>query len=127
DTDTLTFYVRYFITDPARDASVSDATDWTDSTHTIVVTPVTDPVSLTINGTGSPENPTIDVTTGDFTVDVIVAKVPDNNANDAADYDGSEQFTQIIVSGVPNGMLLKGVTLGKGEDAVSFPLSDGGE
>lgn len=117
----LDFGVKYEVTDKTTD-NPDDSSTWVavvteESRHEIQITPVTDPVTLELNESG-----TKDISDrGDFTVDFTVSKQPDDQAagdEAVSDYDGSERFTQIIVDGVPEGMLLTGASLGAADNQV---------
>jgi len=92
-----------------------------DATHELIVAPVTDPVSLTITGItatdaadgtayingGVPGFNAVRGTT--LEVGIALAKQPD--AGGQPDHDGSEQFTRVLISGVPDGMLVDGMVI----------------
>ncbi|NYT64346.1 type I secretion C-terminal target domain-containing protein [Alcaligenaceae bacterium] len=100
--------VKYEITDSAEEGSgVASVPKWSDGIHTIDVTPVTDDVKLELDGLSD----TV-VGSGKVGVEIILTKKPDTSAGDKADHDGSEQFTQVLIEGVPNGMLVEGLTVG---------------
>ncbi|MFW8566924.1 retention module-containing protein [Orrella sp. 11846] len=103
------FEVKYEITDHASDASGLVGTTIIDdehTVHTVHVKPVTDKVELSDFVKQEVDHH------GDFDVAFTVTKPADANANNQADLDGSEQLTQVVVGGVPQGMIVTGVTVG---------------
>ncbi|MGB7388399.1 MAG: DUF5801 repeats-in-toxin domain-containing protein [Pseudomonas neustonica] len=109
--------VRYLITDPAADGTVSDVQSATDDSYSITVNPVTDQPVLTVTGgeTSSLAAPG----------DVVVAL---NVANQGGDYDGSEQLNRIILDNVPDGVIVEGGEyLGGGQWMLVPETAFGGE
>lgn len=122
---TLDFGVRYEITDHAEDDSGLSASKVTETVHGIHVRPVTDPVTLVLKGdtAGGGEDPLVTLALadrGDFSMGFDLSKTPDANTGDPAqaDTDGSERFTQLIVSGVPEGLIVTGLLLAGGTSPV---------
>lgn len=117
DAPELSFDVKYEITDYSNDGKQS-ATEGKDGNHTLTVTPVTDEVGLTvgaITGDGVTGNIADGFTLtqgGKISVDITLVKQPDAAAGGNVDTDGSEQFTQVVITGVPDGMLVDGLNVG---------------
>lgn len=104
----LSLNVKYEVTDYAEDGSGAYTTsEIKGGSHTIVVTPVTDNVELQLNSADPIVN-----STGAISVGITLSKEPDAAAGNAPDHDGSELFTQVVISGVPNGMLVEGLKVG---------------
>jgi hypothetical protein len=109
--------VRYLITDPAADGTVSDVQSATDDSYSITVNPVTDQPVLTVTGG---ETSSL-VAPGDVVVDL-------NIANQGGDYDGSEQLNRIILDNVPDGVIVEGAEyLGGGQWMLAPESAFGGE
>lgn len=112
------FEVKYEVTDKSNDGTQTEVTIVKDGQHTLEVAPVTDPVELVlgdITGDGLAGNAADGVTltsAGQISVGIILAKQPDAAAGNNPDHDGSEQFTQVVISGVPDGMLVDGLNVG---------------
>lgn len=115
--------VQYKITNDVEDGSdVSSVSEWHSGTHTVNVTPVTDEVQLTLN---DPVSTVTGTGSGKVSVDITLAKKGIAGEGDNPDHDGSEQFTQVFIEGVPNGMLVEGLKVGDTTfDNVSY-LGDG--
>ena len=108
------FLVSYEIQDVAQDALGNTYTDIktvTDATYTVSVAAVTDDIDMTTttSATGSitaDSGDAADVTVngnGTFTKTISIAGI-DSDGRGHPDYDGSEQFTRIKVTGVPQGV-----------------------
>ncbi|MBP6019686.1 MAG: retention module-containing protein [Burkholderiaceae bacterium] len=111
------FELKYEITDKSNDGSQTPVMQEKDGSHTLTVTPVTDEVELTLGSvtgdgvTGNATDGFVLTQGGKVSVNITLEKLPDGNADNQPDYDGSEQFTQVIIEGVPNGMLVDGLTV----------------
>ncbi|TBU96311.1 hypothetical protein DNK44_03920, partial [Pseudomonas dryadis] len=90
------FAVRYLITDPAADASVTAVTEGFDGNYLIEVAPVTDQVTLAVT---DGQQTTLSGA-GTLSVGLLLG-------NENADYDGSEQLTRILIDNVPDGVVVK--------------------
>lgn len=106
--DKLQFAIKTEITDYRNDdkddSAIAPVSEITEGKHTLDVTPVTDAVAVEL-ADDQPETVAIG---SDVTLDITLAKVPDSNAGDKADVDGSEQFVQLLING-PDGLLLDGM------------------
>ena len=97
--------VRYLITDPAADGTVSDVQSATDGSYSITVNPITDQPVLTVtsgadSSLAAPANVVVEL----------------NIANQGGDYDGSEQLNRILLDNVPDGVIVEnGEYLGNGQ------------
>ncbi|TBU74781.1 hypothetical protein DNJ99_23640 [Pseudomonas daroniae] len=102
--------VQYKVTDTAQDGTTGPVeSGWQNTSHTLEVQPVTDPVDLALTAiNGQPGAAYLLTAEGTVTVSLDIAKEPDANAGNARDYDGSERLTHILIQGVPNGMAVQG-------------------
>ncbi|VCU69261.1 Putative mono-oxygenase ydhR [Pigmentiphaga humi] len=116
----MEFEVKYEITDYSNDGTTGPVTMEKDSSHSLHVAPVTDPVSLDATGMGGTSG-TVSQDGGIFSYmahegssfhfGIDIGKVPDALAGQP-DYDGSEQLTRILVEGVPSGVVVEGLEIG---------------
>lgn len=112
------FEVKYEVTDKSNDGTQTEVTLVKDGQHTLEVAPVTDPIDLVLGNvtgdgvTGSATDGFTLTQNGQISVDITLAKQPDESAGTGPDHDGSEQFTQVVISGVPDGMLVDGLNVG---------------
>ena len=110
------FNVQYEITDPSQDGTLAAVSTTSASTpYTLNIAAVTDAMDVQINAPiTSTGNTVVNGTvvtasaTTQITVVVDVSKLPDANAHNLSDYDGSEHVTQILVDGVPEGISIVG-------------------
>lgn len=116
DTD-YSFNISYTINDVAIDSNGNTYTDIktvTDELYSITVNAVTDDITLamsTITGLNNSVDGSGKVTVtgnGTFTKTLTVTGV-DSDGRGSPDTDGSEEFTRITVSGVPEGITVGGV------------------
>ncbi|NLW06345.1 MAG: hypothetical protein GX029_14180, partial [Pseudomonadaceae bacterium] len=104
--------IRYAVTDYSNDGKVDPVTVVKETTYSVGVTPVTDQVSVetgktvTVGEGGKAELPISN--NGD--VSTITLDLTQTLGAEKGDYDGSEQLTQVIVSGLPVGMLVTDLT-----------------
>lgn len=108
---------HYGSTPSADSPVVSDYKDLSIDLHAV---PVTDEVKLSITsimgGTTSEEHAdddaspdtTLLATPGQVTVSLKIDKLPDGDADNAVDADGSEKLIRIIIEGVPDGVTVEG-------------------
>lgn len=125
------FGVRYEVTDPAKDSTVSDATEITqaDEDYTVTVNPVTDQPTLEVtNGDGADNSFTANASGEEVTVNLNIGN---DDGNNGSDYDGSETLTRILLENVPQGVVVEGADyIGNDQwlfikdDAFSGSLSD---
>ncbi len=112
---TYTFDVRYGVTDPSSDGTLPSVTTQTDAPYTLTVRAVTDETEVVLTGiTPSDGNATVDGSTVTATgntsisIDVSVNPLPDPNAGNQPDVDGSEHLVRFIIDGVPDGVTVAG-------------------
>ncbi|QLF94319.1 retention module-containing protein [Pseudomonas sp. ABC1] len=128
DAPDLTFTVKYEVTDVSSDGTVAAVTKLGDAQeYTLTVAPVTDPVEVSLEAFTSDGAtlvadlgaavPTVTLeSTGKFNVGIELS---------TADIDGSEAFTQVIITGVPDGLLVNGLTIDGQDVGVARQLDDG--
>jgi len=116
----FSFTVKYEITDYSTDGTVDPVVQVSpEQEYTLTVSAVTDPVELgEVSVVGV--SPNIDITTtgnkvalgstGSFAVNLQLAKT--DGAGVPTDNDGSERFTQVVVEGVPDGVVVEGLKVG---------------
>ena len=107
------FNIKYTIADIAQDADGNTYTNTntvTDEAYTVTVNAITDDITLssttTVDGTNIEDDGNGNITVNDndtFTKTLTVTGV-DSDGRGNADEDGSEKFTRIEVSGVPEGI-----------------------
>ena len=92
------FTVRYEVTDPAADGTVSDVSNLSgDTTYNVIISPVTDQPTL--------------IVTSDTTLSLAepgTAAVNITIGNENGDYDGSEKLIRILLDDVPQGVVVEG-------------------
>ena len=98
-----TFGVRYAITDPSNDGSLSAVTQQFDTNYSIAVNPVTDATTSSNDFVNR-----VIASTEVVTVNVTVTQSNDPNAGNAKDVDGSEKLLYFIVDSVPIGVTVVG-------------------
>nr|WP_207388749.1 immunoglobulin-like domain-containing protein [Stutzerimonas kirkiae] len=128
DAPELKFTVRYEVTDISNDGTVAPVSELGDPLeYQLSVAPVTDAVevnleSITTDGAALTADlgaavPTVTLqSSGKFNVGIELS---------TADVDGSEAFTQVIVTGVPNGLLVNGLSIDGTSVGVARQLDDG--
>ena len=115
------FGVKYTVGDAPADGTLGMETQQFDGDYTLKLAPVTDATKSSVariaEGAGTMTvNGTTDLTItkvgnagqATFKVDVKVDQKADPNAGDAADTDGSEKLSYLIVDNVPHGVSIKG-------------------
>ena len=123
--DDATITMKYTTTDTLSSANMSDGggdivdtSTYQDGTINFSLSPVTDGVSIDVNGASNISGDNIDASdgtngveevtinnTGNFTANVdITALATDNND---ADIDGSEKITKLLISNVPDGISIE--------------------
>jgi T1SS-143 domain-containing protein len=113
--------IEYQVTDPTQvGTGAAVVSDWkTAIEHTLNFGAVTDKIDLTLGAiTGGSTDAAITTTTGTGTVTVglNITQKDDNNAGNTPDVDGSEKFIHVVISGVPEGVSVKGaIETSKGE------------
>ncbi len=110
-----TFDVRYGVTDPSSDGTLPSVTSQTDSTYTLTVQAVTDETEVSLanitpdNGNATVDGNTVTATgSTSISIDVSVNPLPDANAGNQPDIDGSEHLVRFIIDGVPDGVTVQG-------------------
>jgi len=128
DAPELKLTVKYEVTDASSDGSVAPVTTLGEpQDYHLHVTPVTDQVSLELGGittggadlntdtSGSMPLVTLE-STGNFQVGIVLS---------SADQDGSESLIQVLVTGVPNGLTVDGLSIGGTQLGVAHQLDSG--
>ena len=128
DAPELKLTVKYEVTDASSDGSVAPVTTLGEpQDYHLHVTPVTDQVSLELGGittggadlntdtSGSVPLVTLE-STGNFQVGIVLS---------SADQDGSESLIQVLVTGVPNGLTVDGLSIGGTQVGVAHQLDSG--
>ena len=112
------FNISYSYEDIAKDTSGNlyvDTKTVTDQNYSVDVTAVTDDIDMSTTTTTTAGDNSVDadgqtvhvVDSGVFTKTISIAGI-DSDGRGHLDYDGSEQFTRVTVSGVPQGISVGG-------------------
>ncbi|MCV6621785.1 MAG: hypothetical protein OIF51_08535, partial [Cellvibrionaceae bacterium] len=113
--------ILFEITDPSGDGSVPSSTVQSPANYSFGITAVTDDIDAAISNVtiadpskASFSGNTITATANtSFTVSVVIEKLPDSDANDNADIDGSETLQRLTIDNVPIGISVEnGVYVG---------------
>ena len=113
--------ILFEITDPSGDGSVPSSTVQSPANYSFGITAVTDDIDAAISNViiadpskASFSGNTITATANtSFTVSVVIEKLPDSDANDNSDIDGSETLQRLTIDNVPIGVSVEnGVYVG---------------
>jgi VCBS repeat-containing protein len=108
--------IKYEITDPSSDGTLSSVTEQFDTIYTVNVNAVTDPVEIdlgTITTTGNTAVSGTNVTANGNTIISVpfdILQVNDATENNGPDVDGSETAVRLVIDGVPEGVTVVGGT-----------------
>ncbi|HPC75712.1 MAG TPA: Ig-like domain-containing protein [Synergistales bacterium] len=108
------FEVKYEITDPSSDGSLPSVSNQTDDTYTLTVRAVTDATETSLGEFEFTGNASVDGTTvtaegnTSISIPVTVTQLPDPDAGNEPDTDGSERLVRFVIDGVPDGVRVEG-------------------
>ncbi len=114
----ITLDIQYQVTDPSTDGSLLADTSagWQSVAHTLNFVPYTDQIGMKLMGAAGEDVVTgtdgVITKTGAGSVDITldISQLADSKAGNAADADGSERLTHILISGMPGGVSVQGAT-----------------